>query len=191
MKVITTCLFAVCVLAGWPAPTAAQPDTNLNLRVSIDFKEARAQDVLKAVADAASLQLAIADEEMSRVTITLTNTRVRTALDAVCETAGCKWSIVDGQPPVLKVSRSGKRGSPTLKSDISVHLKTAAFEQAFRSLASYLDVSIVFEGKLPMQSVTISLKEGTTSTLLDALCKAAKCTWRFEPDSKKLVISAK
>ena len=78
-----------------------------------------------------------------------------------------------------------------VKSNVSVHLKTALFEQAFRSLASYLQVEIVIEGTLPVKSVTLSVKEGTTTTLLDALCKAASCTWRIEPENKRLVISAK
>ena len=172
-------------------PAVAQPDTNLNARVTIDFKDARAQDVLKSLANAASMQLAVSEEPMSPVTVTLTNARVRTALDAVCENAGCQWSVVDGKPPVLKVNRWGSGGKWSLKSDLSVHLKGALFEQAFLALASYLDVSIVFEGKLPVQTVTISLKEGTTTTLLDALCKAANCTWRFEPESKRLVILPK
>jgi hypothetical protein len=191
MKVLGTCMIVVTLLAVGAASAAAQPDVSLNTRVSIDHNNTPARDVLRSLANAASMQLEMSDEEMAPVTITLTNARVRTALDAVCENAGCKWWVVDGKPPVLKVSRTGKATKLELKGDISVHLKSALFEQAFRSLASYLDVAVVIEGKLPVKSVTISLKEGTTSTLLDALCKAASCTWRFEPESKRLVISAK
>ena len=36
-----------------------------------------------------------------------------------------------------------------------------------------------------------TLELDTRTTLLDALCKAAQCTWRFEPETKRLVISAK
>ena len=191
MRIVAVCALAAIVVATGVTPATAQVDTHLNTWVSLHFKDANAHEVLKSLASTSGMQLEISDEEMSPVTIVLTNVRARTALDAVCETAGCKWSVVDGHPPVLKVSRSGKGGKFTMKSGVSVHLKSAVFEQAFRSLASYLDVSIVFEGKLPVQTVTISLKEGTTTTLLDALCKAAKCTWRFEPERKRLVILAK
>lgn len=191
MKVLVTCLVAAAFAVVGPTSAVAQPDSDLNARVSVDFKAARAQDVLKTLASVASLQLVITDDEFSLVTITLNNVSVRTALEAVCETAGCKWTVSDGTPAVLKVTRAPGERKLEIKSNLSVHLKTALFEQAFRTLASYLQVDIVIEGKLPVKSVTLSVKEGTTTTLLDALCKAASCTWRIEPENKRLVISAK
>ena len=137
----------------------------------IDHREAKAEEVLRSLANAASLKLEMISEELSPVNITLTNVRVRTALDAVCENAGCKWTIDE--------------------KNVSVHLDSAAFEQAFRTLASFLQVAIVFEGKLPVYSVTLEMKGMPTSQLLDGLCKAANCTWRFEPEHKRLVISSK
>ena len=191
MKAITICLFAACALAGWPTAATAQADANLNVRVSIAFEKARAADVMKVIADSASMNLEMIGEGTSLVTLTMSNVRVRTALDAACETAGCKWVVIDGTPPLLKVT--GARANPKLdiKSQVSVHLNTALFEQAFRTLASALQMEIVIDGKLPIKSVTLQVKEGTTTTLLDALCKAASCTWRFDQDGKRLVISAK
>ena len=191
MRIIIRCIFALCVLTGWPTPAAAQADPNLNVRVSITFEKAKAADVMKVIADSAAMNLQMVGEETSLVTLTMSNVRVRTALDAVCESAGCKWVVIEGQPPLLKVT--GAKASPKLdiKSQVSVHLNTALFEQAFRTLASALQMEIVIDGKLPIKSVTLQVKDGTTTTLLDALCKAASCTWRFDQDGKRLVISAK
>ena len=190
MRILAAAVLALTTLIAATATALAQADTNLNVRISLDFENARAADVMKAIASAASMSLEMTDE-MPPVTITVTNVRVRTALDAVCETAGCKWVVTEGTPPVLKVGRTRVSPKLEIKSNVSVHLKPALFEQAFRTLASYLSVEIVIEGKLPVKSVTLQVKEGTTSTLLDALCKAAQCTWRIDPEGKRLVISAK
>lgn len=191
MKAFATFALATTVAAVCSVPLAAQKAPDLNARVSIDHREAKAEEVLRSLANAASLKLEMITEELSPVNITLTNVRVRTALDAVCENAGCKWAIDDKNPGVLKVTRTRGTSGFELKSNVSVHLDSAAFEQAFRTLASFLQVAIVFEGKLPVYSVTLEMKGMPTSQLLDGLCKAAKCTWRFEPEHKRLVISSK
>ena len=202
MRIIIRCVFAVCLLAGWATPAAAQADASLNKLVSLDFENARAVDVLKAIATSASLNFVIGSEDLTsialagedwpaKITIKLTDVRVRTALDAVCESAGCKWTVTQGDPAMLKVTRTRADRPLDIKANLSIHLKSTLFEQAFRTLANYLQLEIAIDGKLPVKSVTLQIKEGTTTTLLDALCKAAQCTWRIEPDGKKLVISAK
>lgn len=191
MRLLAACVATMTVVGASAAMAAAQPDASLNTRVSIDHKNTPARDVLKSLANAASMQLEISDEEMAPVTITLTNARVRTALDAVCENAGCKWTVTDGKPPVLKVTRGSGSRKIDLKADISVHVKDASVEQALRTLASYFQVNVVIEGKLGAKSVNINVSNGSFPLLLDALCKAASCTWRFEPEGKRLVISAK
>lgn len=202
MRIIIRCVVALCLLAGWATPAAAQADASLNKVVSLDFENARAADVLKAIAISASLNFVMGGEDLTtialagedwpaRITIKLTDVRVRTALDAVCESAGCKWTVTQGDPAILKVTRTRAYRPLDIKANLSIHLKSTLFEQAFRTLASYLQMEIVIDGKLPVKSVTLQVKEGTTTTLLDALCKAAQCTWRIEPEVKRLVISAK
>ena len=202
MRIIIRCVVALCLLVGWATPAAAQADASLNKIVSLDFENARAVDVLKAIATSASLNFVIGSDDLTtialagedwpaKITIKLTDVRVRTALDAVCESAGCKWTVTHGDPAMLKVTRTRAYQPLDIKANLSIHLKSTLFEQAFRTLANYLQLEIVIDGKLPAKSVTLQIKEGTTTTLLDALCKAASCTWRFEPEGKRLVISAK
>lgn len=192
MRVLATCMLVLGLVAVRSTAAAAQADANLNKLVSLDFENARALDVLKAVATSAGLNFVMPDQEWaSRITIKLTDVRVRTALDAVCESAGCKWEVNNGDPAILKVTRTRVHWKLDPKANVSIHLDKTVFEQAFRMLASALQMEIVIDGKLPVKSVTLQVKEGTTTTLLDALCKAASCTWRFEPEAKRLVISAK
>jgi type II secretory pathway component GspD/PulD (secretin) len=192
MKALGRWILATSILAAAPSLVLAQTDVKLNSMVSLDFENARTLDVLKSLATSASLNIVIPEEDWaSRITIKLTDVRVRTALDAVCESAGCKWSVTDGQPGLLKVTRIRGDRKLDLKANVSIHLTSTLFEQAFQMLAGYLQMDIVFDGKLPVKSVTLQIKEGTTTTLLDALCKAANCTWRIDPEAKRLVISAK
>src|SRR5439155_18780423 len=75
------------------ARAAAQADPS-NVRVTIDYRAAPAADVLAALAAAAGVPLELGAGAMRPVTITLTNVRLRTAIDAVCDNALCSWSLM-------------------------------------------------------------------------------------------------
>src|SRR6267378_1744813 len=72
------------------AAAAADP---LEARVTIAFSEASAADVISALAAAAGVKTEIAAGPMRPVTITLTNVKLGTALNAVCENAWCSWHL--------------------------------------------------------------------------------------------------
>ena len=182
---------AFAALMTATVPTIAQASDSLNTVVSIDYRGTKPQEVLKALADAALLKLDVPGDEMTPVTLILTNARVRTALDAVCDNAGCTWEVIEGTPRVLRVRRSSTRPKPGLQAAVSLDLKPATFEQTFRSLASYLQMGITFEGTLPNYTVNLHVKGSTISALMDVLCRGAKCTWRLEPEPQRLVVTAK
>ena len=191
MTIICRCGVAIASILCGSAAAIAQTKSPLEVRVSIDHKNARAADVLQSLASAAGLKLDVIDQSMQPVTVTLTNARVRTALDAVCENAGCRWSLVTGQPAVLKVERSPGGAGLQLNSEISFQVKGARIDEALRMLASSLDVALVVEGTLPVFSINAQMQGVETSAFLDALCRVAKCSWRVEPAARRLVVSAK
>src|SRR6187401_2569090 len=90
---------AMWCLAGGAAAEAQQPtdDPHLNTRVSIRYEHASAMEVLSALAKAGNAtQIRVPDkiERLLPVTVTVTNVTLRTALDAVCQNAGCTWHVV-------------------------------------------------------------------------------------------------
>ena len=172
------------------APVAAQSNVvDLNAKVTIDFNGARAQDVFRFLAGAGFLRLEATEEELMPVTVTLTNARLRTALDAACDNAGCQW-WVDGPAGVLKVQPTGAPAGLELQSELSIHLAQAGIEQALRTLASHLDVKLVVEGQLEKKTITMSMQRAPIRTVLDLLCRKA-CTWDLDTQRRQLVVLVK
>src|SRR5262249_31026813 len=95
---------SVFVVAGFlitaPAAHAAAQDP-LEARVTMDYRNAAAADVLGALARGAGFEVEIAPGDLRPVTITVTNVRLGTALNAVCENASCRWSLqFSSQTPI-------------------------------------------------------------------------------------------
>jgi hypothetical protein len=123
------------------------------------------------------------------VTVTLANARLRTALDAVCENAGCKW-WVDGPAGVLKVQPVGGPAGLELQSWLSIHLADSGIEQILRTLASHLNVTLAVEGQLEKKAITMSVQRVPIRTLLDELCRRS-CTWNLDTQRRQLVVVVK
>ena len=85
--------------------SAAAP---LEMRVSVQYVNSNAADMVHVLAKAAGLTVEVPAAPLQRVTITLTNVRFRTALDAICDTAGCTWRL---EGTTLKLVAVG--GAPT------------------------------------------------------------------------------
>ena len=88
-------MFALAVRGA----AAADP---LEARVTISFSSAPAADVIERLAAAAGMKAEIAAGSMRPVTITLTNVKLVTALNAVCDNALCTWRLAGS----LRVTRT-------------------------------------------------------------------------------------
>jgi hypothetical protein len=75
-------LILTLVGGAWFGVVAQTPDP-LQSRVSIDYRDAPAEEVITALAGAAGLTADISPGALRPVTITLTNVRLSTALNAV------------------------------------------------------------------------------------------------------------
>src|SRR5262245_57074738 len=96
--------FSAFVAVGFlliaPARAAQDP---LDVRVTMDYRNAAAADVLGAMARGAGFEVEIAPGDLDPVTITVTNVRLGTALNAVCENASCRWRLqFSSEPPGLQ-----------------------------------------------------------------------------------------
>ena len=74
----------ITVSSGARAAWAADA---LDARVTIAFADTKAADVIDALASAAGIKAEIGAGAMRPVTITLTNVKLATALNAVCDNA--------------------------------------------------------------------------------------------------------
>lgn len=96
-------------------------------------------------AKAAGLTVAVPAAPLQDVTITLTNVRFRTAVDAICDTAGCTWRL---EGTTLKLEAAG--GAPpagALPSTVSVALEEVSVRDVFRAIGAAINVPVTVEGK--------------------------------------------
>jgi len=112
------------------------------------------------------------------VTITLTNVKLRTALDAVCDNALCSWHLIAGSP--LKVTPLPSEGSASLPVRVSFSVDGTAPGDLFRALAAAIDVPLTVEPSLPSEAISINFKNASTAEVLNLLCNMLQCAWDFD-----------
>ena len=177
---------AIVMILGslWPAAraqaaaqAAAQADP-ANVRVTIDYRAAPAATVIAALAAAAGVPLELGAGAMRPVTITLTNVRLRTAIDAVCDNALCSWRLQG----TLKVTPLPSEKSAALPRRVSFSLWDSPVSDVFRALAAAIGAQITIESSLPNQPVSMNFKDASTPEVLNVLCGMANCAWDFDPD---------
>lgn len=171
---------AVLDASGQPADTARR---SLDVRVTIDFRDRPARDVLETLTKAAGLTLEVATGPLLPVTAAVTNVRLETALTAVCENASCRWTLRDRAIVVTPVPLDG---GTTLPAAVSIALSEASVRDVFRALAAALNVQLQIDGDLPDEPVTIAFRNAAPENVLNFLAQVAKCSWQLE--SGRLVV---
>lgn len=169
----------IALLAGLVATSAdvrAAADM-LDARATISFADARAGDVINALAAAAGVKADVAAGAMRPVTITLTNVKLATALNAVCDNALCTWRY-DG---TLKVTPLPSAASAQLPQRVSLELYDVPPTDVFRALSSTIGAAIAIEPGLPNDPVSFNVKNAQTAEVLSMLCGMLQCSWDFDP----------
>ncbi len=94
-----------------PLPDAPRKEERVELDtvVVLKFRDARASEVLFAIASIARLRLEVPPEIDTSilVTIEVLNQPLRLGLDAVCERLSCSWDVLEGEKPVLRIGPRG------------------------------------------------------------------------------------
>jgi hypothetical protein len=151
-----------------------------SLRSVVNRKPA---DILQVLAKAAGLTVEVSSSDLRPVTLTLTNVRLRTALDAICDTAACAWKL-DGT--TIKVTSSGASPASGLPPVVSVALDQVPVPDVFHAIGAAVGVALVIEGQIERPPVTVKFTNAQTSAVLDHLYEIAGCTWECDNGSRQL-----
>ena len=138
----------------------------LERRVFVDVKEAKPVEVLRQLAFWVNAQL-VADPNLSTspLTLRLWNARGRTALDAVCDTAGCVWRLENGQlrvspgeppPPVPVTAEFFARARRPL-TGTSLQFNRAPLRTVLSVLSESVGARVAMEGVDPETPITLDL----------------------------------
>ena len=160
-------------------PLAAQSASSadpLQSRVTIDYREAPAARVIGVLATAAGLKVEIGSGTLRPVTITLTNVKLGTALNAVCENASCVWRL-QGTLSVTPVPNDKIASLPAL---VSFEVQDTPLSDVFRALAAAIGVPLIVDPGLPNEPIRVQFKNAQTTGVLNMFCEMNNCQWDFD-----------
>jgi hypothetical protein len=153
-----------------------------NTRVSVQFVNSQAAAVMQVLTKAAGLTMEMPPARLLPVTITLTNVRLRVALDAICDTAACTWrlngSTVTLSPAVVAAGE--------LPPALSLSLDKVPVPDVFRAIGTALGVVLVIEGRSEGPPASVNFTNTDTRMALDFLCKLGRCAWEFDRNAREL-----
>ena len=159
-------------------PLAAQTADPLQSRVTIDYQEAPAATVISTLAAAAGLKVELGSGNLRPVTITLTNVKLGTALNAVCENASCVWRLQG----TLTVTPVPIDSIASLPARVSFEVRDTPAGDVFRALATAIGVPVAVDLAPSWGLLSLSVKNAPTARLLNALCRELNnCQWDFDP----------
>ena len=198
-RTLLIALSAMALYAGADAAAGAQQDTDdprLDTRVTISYQNAAATDVLFALGRAGDLRTNMTTSPLLPVTVTLTNVKLRTALDAVCQNAGCYWQVEKAGPlyPDILLMRIRALEEPlaSIPKTVSLALNRTPVSAVFRALAAALNVTLVLETELAEgRSSNWDLQDASTSGVLDLLCDIGNCSWELNEKNRTLRVFAR
>lgn len=149
---------------------------------SIDLVSADLRDVLQSFEMMSESRLEVAPEVDGKVTVRLTEVSWPTALDAVCESAGCSWRLRGSDPRRLEVGpRASGRLPEGLDAPIRLRLDHVPARQAFTTIAAATGRELATEGDFTTP-VSLTLDGVTAETALTALCEGLGCEWSLRRD---------
>jgi hypothetical protein len=156
----------------------------LDMRVSVQYVNSDAVDMVQVLAKAAGLTVEVPSASLQPVTITLTHVRFQTALDAICDTAGCAWRLEGTTLRLEAVAAApAARGLPPT---VSIAVEEVSVRDVFRAIGAAINVPVTVEGNVERPPATVKFTNSPTTTVLDFLCKNAGCTWEFDGTSLRV-----
>jgi hypothetical protein len=158
-------------------PLAAQTGDPLLSRVTIAFQGAPAADVIRTLAATAGLKVELGSGNLRPVTITLTNVKLGTALNAVCENASCVWRLQG----TLTVTPVPIDSIGSLPARVSFEVRDTSAGDVFRALAAAIGVPVTVDLAPSWGLLSLSFKDAPTANVLNALCRELNnCQWDFD-----------
>ncbi|HEX2224257.1 MAG TPA: hypothetical protein VHN15_08620 [Thermoanaerobaculia bacterium] len=186
------CCLLLLPATGW-ADRAEMAQT-LNTRISLKVTKAAPQEVLQTFGKLMSIEVEVDPEITKPLTLQVEQVTVKTALNATCESVGCKWWIQDDK--ILRAVPSTEAGHPVsqsgdpLKKKIMVELTDVdarAFFTSFSKVVSDgLSMDPAVNGKL-----TINVRDRPIAEILDMACAQLQCRWRLATEDGNPILEIK
>lgn len=186
MKKAMKTILAGCALALLPAAAALADGGPLDNKIKVGLDGASAVDAFKSFAELIDAE-AVVDPALQgrKVTIKVENVRVRTILDAMCESVDCRWELREGNPAKLRVTALGvsqtavKMGSKGWEKEaIDLKVDRADARDLLKTFAALIGAEIALDPGVTGQ-VTVELENVPAAQALDTVCERVGCAWAY------------
>jgi type II secretory pathway component GspD/PulD (secretin) len=187
----TTWTLMALALAGLPAAGARAAESPLETRINMAVRDAPADDTFRTFARLMSAEAVVDPALKGTVTVELKNVRVRTLLDTVCESIGCRWELQPGNPPKLRVSalpagNPAPAAKPGPKEPLDLKVTKAKGREILMTFGQILSAEVVLDPAID-GTVTLDLENTPWDQALDAVCAALGCNWELVEAPKRVL----
>jgi type II secretory pathway component GspD/PulD (secretin) len=167
--------------AVWADP-GANTLAKLDERVDMALKNAAPEEVFRTFAKMLGAEAVVDPGVLGPVSVELHNVRVRTLLDTVCESLGCRWNLASGTPVKLRVAPLGPPAeSPKasgIKEPIDLKVTKADAADLLKTFGQILNADLVIDPEIK-GTLTFEIENKPVDQTLDAVCKELGCEWSF------------
>jgi type II secretory pathway component GspD/PulD (secretin) len=190
------------LLSGFAAAAA---ESDLDKRITLKLENAPVQKIFDIYRQILEVELDLDPTIDGDITISFENITVRTSLNAACESAGCRWELLAGDPGLLRVDRddqaagrdekprSGPRlqhlggdnatlelsSGELLERPVSLELQKADATSVLKLTAEVIGAKLLVDKSLEGETVSVNVSGMALSTVLDTLCTQLRCVWNL------------
>jgi type II secretory pathway component GspD/PulD (secretin) len=197
---LEACALACLICSMMAAGAAHGAEGPLDEKIDLSVRQADPADVFRSFGKLMGAETVVDPAVHGPVSVELHNVRVRTLLDAVCESIGCRWELQPGKPPKLRVTAgpaaaAGKPAPADLRSGLDEELDLKVTEakgtEVLKTFAQILGVQLSLDPAVGGE-VSFELENTPCRKALDAVCAALGCDWELvEGPPRTLRVTAK
>ena len=172
----------------------ASPD-ELDKRVSLDLRNATAEEAFRSLARVAGVQIS-AEGVSGNVTLELEKVRVRTILTAICDSIGCRWDLQAGKLRITPLAEGerpapqGRPSGPVLDAPIDLKVTDASVRDLLETVGEIMSAEALIDPGIAGK-VSLELDNAPLRDVLDIICRTSKCTWSYDEDRGILSVKPK
>ena len=185
-------------LAGFllATPAMAAPPGPLDSRIELAVTEADPAELFASIGKMMSSEVVVEAGLVGKVSIELHNVRVRTILDALCESVGCQWTLDSlARPPKLRVMpgpaepRPDPLGKQAVSKDpIDLRITEANVQEVLQTFGEILGAKAIVDPAI-QGKLSLDLEDTPVDQALSAVCAAAGCDWSYDAAAKVLRVT--
>ena len=168
---------AVAGLLGAGAALAA--GNPLDERVSLNLDNVSTDDTFRALSQMVGAERVVVDPGVTgKVTVTLKNVRVKTLLDAVCDSINCRWELQDKMLRVTSLSpdRPAVDTRQALDTPIDLRVTDADARDLLKTFGEIMSLPVSLDPAISGK-VSLELEKTPVRQALDAVCLSLGCDW--------------